>query len=215
MCTTATPLLLALALASPPAADTTPVTAASIGAEADELRLAQRERVKRRRERRERLSPEHRQKMRAEVERKMQTFFTVELSTRLGLDDKAALKLSSAFKAHRERKEAGRKALHKEYEALKDLLEKKAGDKALRAQTQKVLAAAEKAHAPDDKLFHDARGFLSSEQHARFVLSLPEVQREMHRMMRHARGEMRRRDGEGPGPGPGPGPHGPPPDDFD
>ena len=143
------------------------------------------------------MKPEKRKAMRAEVERKVQTFVTVELATRLGLDEKAALQLSTAFKSHRARKEAARDKMRAEYSALKELLEAGSDDRALQAQTEKVVAANGVAHGPDATLFADTRKFLSAEQQARLVLALPDVQRQVHRMMKRARGRTHGRGGGG------------------
>jgi len=197
MFTFVTPLLLSLSLGSPPVTSAASAAPASFSEMVEEHAamaelLAQGDRKQKRKGRRHglgRMSSEERKAMRTEVERKVQTFVTVELATRLGLDEKEALKLSAAFKAHRERKAQAREKMHAEYSALKDLLDKSGTpDSALRAQTQKVLAAKGTTHGPDDTLFVDTKKFLSAQQQARLVLALPDVQREVHRMMKRARG---------------------------
>jgi Spy/CpxP family protein refolding chaperone len=152
-----------------------------------------------------RLSPDERAKLKAEVQRKMQTFITVELASQLGLDDKRALKLSAAIKKHHEQADAHHAKMRAEMEALKSLLESgSASDKALNAQAKKVLKLRDGRPEMED-IFADTKSFLSAKERAKLILVFPHVQQEMRKMMRHARREMRGGHG-GPG---GPGGHGP------
>lgn len=197
-------LIFSLAASAPPPASDAPAAPSPPALEeASSVQLAQGERRERRRRVRRRFSSEEREQMRAEVERKVQTFITVELASRLGLDEAKALKLAGAFKAHRERETKERAAMRGEYRKLKELLEGDAKDAALRAQTKKVIAAVRTKKAPDDELFKDTAKFLTPKQQAMLVLSLPEVMRETHRMMKRAR---RGRRGGGPPDAPAPPP---------
>ncbi len=138
------------------------------------------------------LSPEERQQLEEAVGRKMDTFITVELSSQLGLSDDKALKLSRLLRERREAKQAARQQARTEYEALQQLLDSGAGDSALKAQTQKVINAAQRAEAPPD-LLEATRSFLTPKEQARLVLVLPHVRREMRMMMKQARKELRQR----------------------
>lgn len=130
-----------------------------------------------------RLSPEERERVRAEVQRKVKTYVAVELSSRLGLDEKKAMRLSEAVGAHMERKAAARKALRQEHEKLRQLVEQGADDKALSAQIQSVSrrAAAMDVH---DELLADCATFLTVKEQAKLVLAVPDVMREVGRMAR-------------------------------
>lgn len=140
---------------------------------------------------RPRLSPEQRGRLESEVRRKLQTFVTAELAEELGLDEATAAKLSEAIRTHREAQQAARKALRDENDKLAALVRDGASDEALRAQTEKVLAAADALPGLDD-LLRSTASFLTPTQQAKLVLAFPEVLRDVRGMLR----------GEGHGKGP-------------
>lgn len=140
-----------------------------------------------------RLSPAQRAQVKAEVQQKVRTYVTVELSSRLGLDDARALKLAAAVDAHMDRKQAARQALRAEHEKLEDLLGKGADDKALAAQ---IAVVSQRASAMDlhDELLADCRKFLSVKEQAKLVLAVPDVMRDVGKMARGGKGGGRFRD---------------------
>lgn len=143
------------------------------------------------------LTPEERQQLEDKVGRKMDTFITVELSSQLGLSDDKALKLARLLKQERQRKYTTRVKARQEYKALQELLDQGGDDRALKAQTRKVVEAAQVADAPPDLLAMTA-GFLNAKEQARLVLVMPHVRREMRHLMKRARKEARqeaKRDG--------------------
>lgn len=140
--------------------------------------------------RRGKLSPEERKQLQEEVGRRMDTFVTVELASRLDLTQDKALKLSAVVKAHREKTQAQRETVRAEHKKLKELIESGAKDPALKAQTQKVLAAS-KAVPDREALLDDTAKFLTVSEQAKLVLAFPKIQRQMKRMVKRARGEMR------------------------
>jgi hypothetical protein len=145
---------------------------------------------------RARLDPAERERLRGEVERKLQTYITVEASSRLGLDEKKTLKLSEAVKAHLQQKREAHKTTKRELEKLRQLVDQNAGEAALQAQTKAVVDAHD---GVDDstKLFDETRRFLSAKEQAKLVIALPQMRREMRRMMMEAMHE--RRGNHGPG----------------
>lgn len=137
-----------------------------------------------------RLSPAERERLESEVRRKIETFLTVELSSRLGLYDATALKLADAIRTHREQQHQAHVRMREESEKLSALLRDGASDDALRAQTAKVLAAAASRPEPHD-LARETAKFLTAQQQAKLVLAFPEVMRDVRKMMREARGGRR------------------------
>lgn len=137
-----------------------------------------------------RLSPEERARLEEEVGRKIDTYLTVELSSRLGLSDEKALKLSKLIKERREKKRTRRQEVRAEYQRLQELVDKKASDADLRAQTKRTLDAAQRVDS-EQGLFDETARLLTAEEQARLVLAYPHVRREMHRMMREVRGKGR------------------------
>lgn len=143
-----------------------------------------------------------REEMRARVEQKIKTFLTVELASRLSLDQKRALQLGDAVQRHMERQHQRREKMRSEADKLRELVEKKAPDAQVKAQLDTVVGLAGK----DDDMhafLGDTGKFLNVSEQAKLALSMPEIMRDVHRLVREARREMR---GRGPGPGPGPGP---------
>ena len=137
--------------------------------------------------------------MRARVEQKIKTYLTVELASRLNLDQKRALQLGDAVQRHMDRQHQRRERMHSEADKLRQLVEKKAPDAQVKAQLDTVVGLAGK----DDDLhafLGDAGKFLNVTEQAKLALSMPDIMRDVHRLVRDARREMR---GRGPGPGPG------------
>lgn len=144
---------------------------------------------------------ERREEMRERVEQKIKTYLTVELSTRLALDQKRALQLGDAVQRHMARKHERREKTRVEVEKLRDLVEKKAPDAQVKAQLDTVVGLAGK----DDDLhafLGDVGKFLNVTEQAKLALAMPDIMRDVQRMVRDVRRELR---GRGPGPG-GPGP---------
>ncbi|MBI1946840.1 MAG: hypothetical protein HYS27_14185 [Deltaproteobacteria bacterium] len=140
-----------------------------------------------------------REEMRARVEQKIKTYLTVELASRLALDQKRALQLGDAVQRHMERKHQRGEKMRTEADKLRELVEKKAPDAAVKSQLDMVVGLAGK----DDDLhafLGDTGKFLNVTEQAKLALSMPEIMRDVHRLVREAKREFR---GRGPGPGPG------------
>lgn len=140
---------------------------------------------------------ERREEVRQRVEQKIKTYLTVELSSRLALDQKRALQLSDAVQRHMDRMHERREKMRAEADKLRDLVEKKAPDAQVKAQLDTVVGLAGK----DDDLhafLGDAAKFLNVTEQAKLALAMPEIMRDVHRMVKDVRKEMR---GRGPGPG--------------
>lgn len=133
-----------------------------------------------------RLSPEQRRRLEDEVQRKVHTYVTVELSSRLGLDDETALQLADIIRAHREQQHEAHKKVRAESETLERLLREGASEAALKKQTAVVLAAAAARPHLDDLVKASAK-LLTTKQQAQLVLAFPDVMRDVRRMMRKAR----------------------------
>lgn len=146
---------------------------------------------------------EMRPEIRERVKQKIQTYLTVELSTRLGLDQKKSLQLGQALAAHMERRQQQRQRLKAEAQKLRGLVDAKAADAQLKSQLDIVIGLAGR----DDevqRLLQETSKFLTVTEQAQLALAMPEVMRDMRHMMR----EGRRGGRGGPG-GPGFGPGGP------
>ncbi len=130
---------------------------------------------------------ERRGELRARVQQKIQTFLTVELSSRAGLDEKKSLQLSTALKAHMERKQQARQGKKAELDKLRDLVESKGSDAALKAQI-KVVADQSQQEEQVQQLLDDTAKFLTPTEQAKVMLALPEVMKDTMRMIREARG---------------------------
>lgn len=207
---TAALLVPTAGLAAPPPVPTPPPVPGDVVSPPDvPRRIAQPQRRNNKRKgnkrkgkhRRGHMSPEERDQLEEAVGRKMDTFITVEVSSQLGLSDEKALKLSRLLRERRETKRAARKQARQEYKALQELLDSGASDGALKAQTRKVIDAAQAAEAPPD-LLAATSGFMSPKEQARLVLVLPHLRREMRHMMRRARQDMKHRRKGGGGGGP-------------
>lgn len=160
------------------------------------------------------MNPEERAALRDRVKQKIQTYLTVELSSRAGLDDKKALQLGSAIKGHLEKREVARKTRHEAFVKLKELVDQKANDAALKAQMKTVLDSHGREQGMDD-LAVELGKFLTPTEQAKVMVAFPEVMKDAMRLIREARGGRGGRGGPGKGPGPGgPGMGGPgmPPD---
>jgi hypothetical protein len=130
------------------------------------------------------------------VQRKVQTYVTVELSSALGLDQKRALQLSDVVKAHMERRQQARKDVRAEYDKLEQLVAQSADDKALAAQIKLVTEKAAKVDQ-HGQLLADAAKFLSVKEQAKLVLAVPRVMKDIGKMMKHGKGGRFARDRDG------------------
>lgn len=142
---------------------------------------------------------ERREEIRQRVEQKIRTYITVELSSRLALDQKRALQVGEAVQRHMDRMHERREKMRAEADKLRELVEKKAPDAQVKAQLDTVVGLAGK----DDDLhafLGDTAKFLNVTEQAKLALSMPEIMRDVHRLVKETRRELR---GHGPGPGPG------------
>lgn len=156
------------------------------------------------------LPPEERAALRERVKQKIQTYLTVELSSRAGLDDKKSLQLGNTIKAHLEKREGARKTRHEAFTKLKDLVEQKANDATLKAQMKAVLDSHGKEQSMDDFAVELGK-FLTPTEQAKVMVAFPEVMKDAMGLIREAR---QGRGGRGGGMGRrGPGMGGPPGDD--
>ena len=145
-------------------------------------------------ERLSKLPPEQRSALRERVKGKIQTYLTVELSSRAGLDEKKSLQLGSAIKAHLERKEAARGGRREAVAKLRELVDGKAADAALKSQMKAVIDMHNKQEALDTLLDETAR-FLTPTEQARILVALPDVMKDAMNLMREARGTRGERSG--------------------
>lgn len=133
-----------------------------------------------------RLSPKERKKLQEKVRKRVDTFVTVELATELDLDQKTALLLLDAWRAHRDAVTSDHQAAKKAAEALSEALQSGASDAVIKKRTEALRAQFPKRNEADD-LLERTRGFLSVRQQAKLLLAYPQIQREVRRMMRRAR----------------------------
>ena len=153
------------------------------------------------------MNPEERAALRDRVKQKIQTYLTVELSSSAGLDEKKSLQLGAAIKGHLEKREAARKTRHDAFVKLKELVDQKANDAALKAQMKTVLDSHGREQAMDD-LAVELGKFLTPTEQAKVMVAFPEVMKDAMRLIREARGGRGGRGGPGMGGG-GPGGGGP------
>ena len=172
---------LAMATEAPPAPATGPVQDRRHGQHGRGERLSK-------------LPPEQRSALRERVKGKIQTYLTVELSSRAGLDEKKSLQLGSAIKAHLERKEAARGGRREAVATLRELVDGKAADAALKSQMKAVVDMHHKQEALDTLLDETAR-FLTPTEQARMLVALPDVMKDAMNLMREARGTRGERSG--------------------
>ena len=132
------------------------------------------------------MSEEQRGALRERVQQKIQTYLTVELSSRAGLDDKKSLQLGAAIKAQMERRQATREKKRAELKKLRELVDGKAADAALKAQVRTVVEQADREEQLQ-ALLDDTSKFLTPAEQARVVLAWPEVMRETRRLIAAAR----------------------------
>lgn len=144
------------------------------------------------------LSPEERAALKKEVQRKIQTFVTVELATRLELDEKKSLKLSQAVKEHLAQREASREKIRAEREKLEALLSSGASDSEIGKQTDVVIEM-NKNIRDEQPFFRATSSFLSKTEQAKLVLAYHHIQKEVKRMVRHAKRNKKGRGPHGPG----------------
>lgn len=130
---------------------------------------------------------ERRTELRARVQQKIQTYLTVELSSRAGLDEKKSVQLSAAIKAHMERKQKARESKKAEFDKLRTLVDSKGSDAALKAQIKAVVDQVPQEEQLQ-QLLDDTAKFLTPTEQAKVVLALPEVMKDTMRMIREARG---------------------------
>lgn len=136
---------------------------------------------------------EMRPEIRERVRQKMQTYLTVELSSRLGLDQKKSLQLGDAIQAHMQRRQEQRQRLKAEAQKLRGLLDAKAGDAQVKTQLDMVIGLAGR----DDEIqrfLQETGKFLTVQEQAKLALAFPEIMKDMRHMMRRGPG--------GPGMGP-------------
>jgi hypothetical protein len=144
------------------------------------------------------VSSTRREENRARIQQKVKTYLTLELSSRLNLDDKRSLQLASAVQAHMERRRISREQARAEMDKLRSLIDKKAPDAQVKAQLDAVVK--EQDRGEDLRaLLADTGKFLSVQEQAKLALAAPEVLKGMRQMMREARREGRGgRHGERP-----------------
>ena len=147
------------------------------------------------------MNPDERAALRDRVKQKIQTYLTVELSSSAGLDEKTSLQLGAVITGHLEKREAARTTRHAAFVKLKDLVDQKANDAALKAQMKTVLDSHGREQAMDD-LAAELGKFLTPTEQAKVMVAFPEVMKDAMRLIREARGG---RGGRGPGKGGGPG----------
>lgn len=140
------------------------------------------------------LSDEQRGALRERVQQKIQTYLTVELSSRAGLDEKKSLQLGAAIKAQMQRRQAAREKKRAEMQKLRELLDSKAADAALRAQVKSVVDQSDREEQLQALLDETAR-FLTPTEQAKVVLAWPEVMRETRRLILQARRDRNGGDG--------------------
>ncbi len=148
-----------------------------------------------RRERRTRgkkLTREQRAALEAKIERRIDTFVTVELSSELGLDEKEALKLLGAWREHRAAGKTANRAVRDHAKRLGELIDAKAADAQVAAQMKTLEASMDKRVEPND-LLAKTRAFLTVRQQAQLLLAIPQVEHQVRRMMRKARRKARGR----------------------
>ncbi len=155
------------------------------------------------------LNKEERAALQKEVQRRIQTFVTVELATQLELSDEKALRLSSAVKAHLAKRQDARDKIRGERDKLEALIQKNASDRDLQNQTKKVMAASRNMH-DEDGFMEATRSFLTAQEQAKLVLIYHHIQKEVRRMVRHAKQRGKGGGHRGRGHGPPPGGHGGP-----
>jgi hypothetical protein len=134
----------------------------------------------------EKLSEDERGALRERVQQKVQTWLTVELSQRAGLDEKKSLQLGAAIKSHLERRQQARQKKHDEMQKLRALIDGKGADAALKAQMKAVVDQ----HDREEQLtalLDDTARFLTPTEQAKVVIAFPEVMKDTRRMIRDAR----------------------------
>ena len=139
-----------------------------------------------------------RAEMRERVEQKIQTYLTVELSSRMALDEKKSLKLSEAIKAQMKRKQERREKLKGEMNKLRDLVDKKAPDGQVKSQLDVVTGLAGRDEDMHDFL-NDTSKFLTVQEQARLAIAFPEIMKDVHQLVREARGKRGLRGERGRG----------------
>lgn len=131
-----------------------------------------------------------RAEMRERVKAKIQTYVTVELAQRAGLDEKKSLQLGNAIKAHLDRKQKAREAKKQELQKLRALVDGKGADAAVKAQLQ-VLLGKDGRDEQTQAFVDDTSKFLTPTEQAKIVIALPEVMKDTRRLIRDARQERR------------------------
>lgn len=134
-----------------------------------------------------------RAEIRERVQAKIQSYLTVELASRAGLDQSKSVQLGTAIKAQMERKQKAHQARKVQVEKLRDLLDSKSPDAAVKAQLKLVMDAGQQGDR--QALLDDTSRFLTATEQAKVMLALPEVMKDARRLVREARGERRRGGG--------------------
>jgi hypothetical protein len=132
------------------------------------------------------MSDEQRGALRDRVQQKIQTYLTVELSSRAGLDEKKSLQLGAAIKAQMDRRQATREKKRDEMKKLRELVDGKAADAALKTQIKSVVDQSDREEQLQ-ALLDDTAKFLTATEQAKVVLAWPEVMRETRRLIADAR----------------------------
>lgn len=136
-----------------------------------------------------------RAEIRERVQGKIQSYLTVELASRAGLDQSKSVQLGTAIKAQMERKQKAHQARKAQVQKLRDLLDSKSPDAAVKAQLKLVMDAGPQGDR--QALLDDTARFLTATEQAKVMLALPEVMKDARRLVREARGERRRGGGGG------------------
>jgi Spy/CpxP family protein refolding chaperone len=132
------------------------------------------------------MSDDERAALRERVQQKIQTYLTVELSSRAGLDDKKALQLGAAIKTQLQQRQAAREKKRAEMKKLRELVESKAADAALKAQVKAVVDQGDREEQLQS-LLDETSKFLTPTEQAKVVVAWPEVMKETRRLIAKAR----------------------------
>lgn len=131
-----------------------------------------------------------REQLRGRVQEKIGAWLTNEISTRVGLDSTKSAQLSESIRAHIGRKQERAKQLRTEMVKLRSLVDGKAPDAQVKTQLDTVIGASSR---DDDvhELLRDTARFMTVQEQARLALAMPEIMKEMRKVMKEARREGR------------------------
>lgn len=141
------------------------------------------------------MSDEERGALRERVQQKIQSYLTVELASRAGLNEEKTLQLGAAIKAQMQRRQATREKKRDEMKKLRELVEAKAADAALKAQVKSVVDQGDREEQLQ-ALLDDTSKFLTPTEQAKVVLAWPEVMKETRRLIANARRDRGAADDE-------------------